>query len=235
LRRVPTLSVTTTLTADHALRVTSLNAGGISKTDLQRLVTDGDTITSSEITRWLTELRLARLGADNDDLRNLELALNIMRVTERTPDHAGMAHRKVKADIKSLLDSLPELTKFQREDFFAAPKTRGAFGHGVAVLKVFDDLLTAAQQADRFLGAKRTSRIASWFRDALWIATYLRALGQKSGRHVGLTKAESPAVRLIGCALRRALPGERISLASIAQNMHRHKDLIEPWNPAAQD
>jgi hypothetical protein len=228
LRRVPTVSVTATLTADHGLRVTSLHAGGISNTDLQRLMANGDTITSSEILKWLTELRLAWLASDDDDLHKLEAALNIMRVTERTPDHVGIAHRTVKTDLKSLLCSLPELISFQLEDFAMAPQTEGAIRHGRTVLKVFEDLLIAARHVDKFLGRRKAPRAATWLNDALWIATYLRALGQKSGRRVGLTKADSPAVRLIRHALKRALPNEPFRCANIAQSLHRHKDLIEP-------
>jgi hypothetical protein len=165
-------------------------------------------------------------------LQDLELALNIMRVTVRAEDDAAIVRTAVKADIAALLCHLPKLIELQRQDFELAPKLPAAVQHGLTVLKVFDDLLAATRQADKFLGRTGPKlRIAPWFSDALWIAVWLRALGEKSGAEVGLTKAESPGVQVIKRALKRACPADRVTASAIAQNMHRHKDMIEPWKP----
>jgi hypothetical protein len=227
--RVPaTLSLSARLTIDGE-RVASLNVGGVHRADLEQLLAEGDRIKSDEIASWFHS---GWLTPNDSDLMALESALNAMRVTLRAVDTAIMARTEVKANINELLRNLPSLIELQQQDFELAPKTPGAVQHGTTVLHIFNDLLAAAQRADKFLGrTARPGRVAAWFSDALWIATYLRMLGERAGIPVGLTKADSPGVRFIYQAIKRALPKEGVRPASVARNMDRHKEMIDPWRP----
>jgi hypothetical protein len=132
-----------------------------------------------------------------------------------------------------LLRDLPQLIEQQQEDFeAAAPTVRPAIEYGLAILGAFKELHAAAAKADKFLsrGAPST-RTAAWFPDAFWLAIFLRMLGERVSKQIGLTNIESPAVHLIVAAFERALPEERVLAENVAKAMHRHKHLIEPYRP----
>ena len=183
-------------------------------------------ITTAEIKDWFN----GWLTPGEDDLQDLALALNIMRVTVRRKDTADIKRRAVKNDIEALLRNLPALIEIERRTFELWANSPSTVKHGLLLRKVFDDLLSAAQQADKFLGrtAKRR-REANWFGDALWIAARLQMLGEKSDRAVGLTKDECPGVQFIDTALKRACPNDAVTDSSIARAMARNKELVTPY------
>jgi hypothetical protein len=230
--RIPaSLTIVATLTK-KGWRETSLHVAGIENRELQQLLADGAAIGRKEIVAWFG---LGWLSPSDDQLQKLECALNVMRAIPTTEDAAAIVQANVKGSISALIRDLPVLVELQQQDRQMAPTTPGAVSHGLTVQRVFDDLLTAAQQADKFLGRRRQRvRVAAWFPDALWIATYLRMLGEKAEKKVGLTKAESPAGRFISCALKRVWPSEPITPDNIARAMSRHQDLIEPWRPPVE-
>jgi hypothetical protein len=109
--------------------------------------------------------------------------------TGRRKDTADIKRREVKNDIAALLRDLPALIEIEQQTFELRAKSPAAVKHGLMVRKVFDDLLTAARQADKFIGRRaQKTREAAWFGDALWIAMRLRMLGEKGDLAVGLTR-----------------------------------------------
>lgn len=144
--RIPATMTISAVLTNSGERVTSLNVGGANKADLQRLLAKGDAIQRGEIASWF---RSDWLLPKDSELQELELALNIMRVTVRAGDTAAIVRGDVKTNIAALLPNLAELIKLQRQDFELAA---GGFQQGLTVLKAYDDLFAAAQQADKFLG-----------------------------------------------------------------------------------
>jgi hypothetical protein len=81
------------------IRITSLHVGDVGEADLTQLLGEGAVITSAEIKDWFD----GWLTPGANDLQDLTTALNIMRVTIRRKDTAGITRRKVKIDIAALL------------------------------------------------------------------------------------------------------------------------------------
>lgn len=226
--------VVAAVVAKDGNRITSIHYGGVGETDLKLLMAERDVITSDEIENWF-DLFKGRLKPEKDDLQDLATALNIMRITDRAPaDTADISRRAVKNDIAALLRDLPTLIETELRNFELRANSSAAKAHGLTVRKAFADLLSAAQQADKFLGRRaQRRRETAWFGDALWIAAHLRMLGEKNGQTVGLTKDDSPGVQFIARALKRACPKDSVTDFNIARAMHRHKELVKPWTPSA--
>jgi hypothetical protein len=211
-------------------RETSLRVRGIDELQLQQLLTKNDAIELREIASWFDS---AWLKPSGDDLSLLRTALNVMRVVPPLKlDVAAKLHAAVKKDIAALTSNLVQFLELQKQDFEIAPKTPGAVLHGTTVLTAFNDLLTAAQRADKFLGQRPPVLSSPWFSEAFWIATYLKMVGEKAGKKVGLTKAESPAIQLIRRALKRVGTGGQFSHSAIARAFSRSAALFkrDPWN-----
>ena len=128
--RVPA-SLTLHAVAYDGRRVTSLNVSGASEAELEKLFAAVDQpIKRNELVSLFKKLPTP----DEDDLKHLELALNIMRVTTRAPDFPLTIRNKVKGDIIELLRSLPVLISLQEQDRKFAPESPGAILHGSTIL-----------------------------------------------------------------------------------------------------
>jgi hypothetical protein len=224
--RIPAVITLRAELQNSGYRLATLKVAGAETTNLAGMLAAGDVIDPAELVPWFDA---KWLNPTHDDLQTLATALNVMRVTDRLKDR-GKVRGDIKNTISALLRDLPQLIQHQQEDFqAAAPESPGAIKHGLAILGALNELHVAAGRADKLPGRvtppKRTS---AWFPDALWLATFVRMLGERASKSIGLTNAESPAVQLIIVAFDRALPGERVS---VARAMHRHKHLIEPFCP----
>jgi len=206
-------------------RLTTLNVAGIGRVDLRRILAEGQAIADAELASWFDSKWLSpTIG----ELHTLATALNVMRVTIRLEDGAKL-RADVKRTIGELLGNLPQLIQQQQQDFEAAPRSVGATTHGLTILRAFNELLVAATSADKFLGrVAPPRRVSAWFSDALWLATFVRMLGERARKQIGLTNAESPAVHFIVRALKRAIPEEPVNPENVARTMDRHKKLFEP-------
>jgi len=223
--RIPAILTIRATLSGSIWRETSLHVGGVNESQLHQLLAETDAIQSDEIASWFNS---TSLKPSQDHLRVFASALHVMRVVPaREHDEAAQLSAAVKKDIGALTRDLAQFLELQKQDFELAPKSEGAVLHGSTILKVFNDLLVAAQLADKYLGRRPPVPNSPWFPDALWIATYLRMLGETAGKAVGLTKVESPAVQLIWLALKRIGASGKFSPDAIAKAMHRHKVLID--------
>jgi signal transduction histidine kinase len=183
-------------------------------------MTEGDVIDTTEIAGWF---RPGWLTPNPSELEKLASALNIMRVTVHRADAAPpVALGRIKNAIAALSHELPTLIGVDRKTVELMRNSPSIAARLQTNLEVFENLLSAAQHAKELLHLKAApARCGSWFGDALWIASFLRMLGQRTGKHVSLTKSESPAVAFIDTALKRARVPHK-SRDAIAQAMRRY-------------
>jgi hypothetical protein len=216
-------------TSPGGVRTTTLGVGGVGGEDVSRLMTEGDVIDTAEIAGWFGS---EWLTPNPSELEILASALNIMRVTVHREDAVHkedaappIALRRIKNAIAALSKELPTLIEVDRKTVELMRNSPSLAAHLQTNLEVFENLLSAAQHANELLWCpKAPTRRAPWFGDALWIASFLRMLGQKTGKRVSFTNSDSQAVAFINTALKRA-SGTHVSGDAIAMAMRRYAKL----------
>jgi hypothetical protein len=181
-------------------------------------MTEGDVIDTTEIAGWFRPK-----WPNPSELEKLASALNIMRVTVRREDAAPpIALRRIKNAIAALSKELPTLIEeVDRKTVELMRNSPSLAAHLQTDLEVFENLLSAAQRANELLCLEAPTRRAPWFGDALWIAAFLRMLGQRTRKRVSFTNSDSQAVAFIETALKRA-SGTHVSRDAIAKAMSRY-------------
>jgi hypothetical protein len=209
-------------TSPGGVRTTSLGVGGVGAEHVSRLVTDSDVIDTAEIAGWFES---GWLTPNQFELKKLASALNVMRVTVHREDAAPpIALGRIKNAIAALSDELPTLIEVDRKTVELMRNSPSLAARLQTDLEVFENLLSAAQNANELLCLKAPPRRNPWFGDALWIASFLKMVGQRTGKRVSLTKSEGPAVIFIDTALNRArVP--HVSREGIAKSMARYAKL----------
>jgi hypothetical protein len=204
-------------TSPGGVRTISLGVGG---EDVRRLMTEGDVIGTTEIAGWFVP---GWLTPNPSELEKLASALNIMRVTVRREKAVAppIELRRIKNAITALSRELPALIEVDRKTVELMRNSPRLAAHLQTDLEVFENLLSAAQHANELLCLEAPSRRAPWFGDALWIASFLWMLGQRTGKRVTLTNSDSQSVIFIETALERASE-THVSRDAIAMAMRRY-------------
>jgi hypothetical protein len=185
--------------------------------DLARLMSSENVVAADEVVRWLTELNICR---DEEGVRALARALNLMRVTESGDDVV----RKQLKDLESVDNRVREAVKTLRKELPRLIAVERQFGPtpGIPSANVFEALFFASARADMDFSAPppKITRFESWHSDAIYLKFVLTRMAERLETQIGFTGGEIKGIKFIKTALERV--GTSKSGAAIAQAFERN-------------